>query len=82
MSLPPFVPDFRDLANCDPVPERTANHVTMVRTPPTFYFRNLHTLKKQTHFFLQTVEVWSNSSSTDVCRCGPQTSLKKQTTPY
>ncbi|KAJ0545821.1 putative small GTPase, P-loop containing nucleoside triphosphate hydrolase [Helianthus annuus] len=30
-------------------------------------------VKKQTVFFLQTAEVWSTSSATDVCRCGPQT---------
>ncbi|MFS7995853.1 hypothetical protein Hanom_Chr12g01122941 [Helianthus anomalus] len=28
-------------------------------------------VKKQTIFFLQTVGVWSTSSATDVCRCGP-----------
>ncbi|KAF5820557.1 hypothetical protein HanXRQr2_Chr01g0003561 [Helianthus annuus] len=42
-------------------------------------------LKKQTVFFLQTAEVWSTFSATDVCRCGPQTiyvlPLKKQTAP-
>ncbi|KAJ0556567.1 putative RNA-binding S4 domain-containing protein [Helianthus annuus] len=42
-------------------------------------------IKKQTVFILQTGEVWSTSSATDVCRCGPQTAdvlpLKKQTTP-
>ncbi|MFS7981402.1 hypothetical protein Hanom_Chr10g00950511 [Helianthus anomalus] len=57
---------------------------TTVRTPPPIYFRSLHTLKKQTTF-LQTTEVWSTSSSTDVCGCGPQTAdilpLKKQTAP-
>ncbi|MFS8018185.1 hypothetical protein Hanom_Chr15g01389171 [Helianthus anomalus] len=41
--------------------------------------------KKQTVFFLRTVEVRSTSSGTDVCRRGPQTAdvlpLKKQTTP-
>ncbi|MFS7961156.1 hypothetical protein Hanom_Chr08g00711491 [Helianthus anomalus] len=30
-------------------------------------------VKKQTVFFLLTAEVWSTSSATDVCRCGPQT---------
>ncbi|KAJ0599855.1 hypothetical protein HanRHA438_Chr03g0111731 [Helianthus annuus] len=29
-------------------------------------------VKKQTVFFLHTAEVWSNSSATDVCRCGPR----------
>ncbi|KAL4592425.1 hypothetical protein LXL04_005419 [Taraxacum kok-saghyz] len=42
-------------------------------------------VKKQTVFFLQTGDVWSTSSSADVCRCGPQTAdvltLKKQTEP-
>ncbi|MFS8023870.1 hypothetical protein Hanom_Chr16g01456581 [Helianthus anomalus] len=42
-------------------------------------------VKKQTVFFLQTAEIWSTFSATDVCRCGPQTAdvlpLKKQTTP-
>ncbi|MFS7927569.1 hypothetical protein Hanom_Chr04g00310701 [Helianthus anomalus] len=43
-------------------------------------------VKKQTVLFLQTVEVWSTSSATDVCRCGPHTLdvlplKKKQTTP-
>ncbi|KAF5791518.1 hypothetical protein HanRHA438_Chr09g0407541 [Helianthus annuus] len=43
-------------------------------------------VKKQTVLFLQTAEVWSTSSATDVCRCGPQTAdilpLKKQASPY
>ncbi|KAJ0447673.1 hypothetical protein HanRHA438_Chr17g0814761 [Helianthus annuus] len=42
-------------------------------------------MRKQTLFFLQTAEVWSTSSATEVCRCGPQTAdilpLKKQTAP-
>ncbi|KAL4589903.1 hypothetical protein LXL04_002815 [Taraxacum kok-saghyz] len=42
-------------------------------------------VKKQTAFLLQSADVWSTSSSTEVCRCGPQTAdvlpLKKQTTP-
>ncbi|MFS8025818.1 hypothetical protein Hanom_Chr16g01479581 [Helianthus anomalus] len=28
-------------------------------------------VKNQTVFFLQTAEVWSTSSATDICRCGP-----------
>ncbi|MFS7888526.1 hypothetical protein Hanom_Chr00s000001g01596241 [Helianthus anomalus] len=48
-------------------------------------FQQLAEVKKQTVFFLQTAEVWSTSSATDVCRCGPQTAdvlpLKKQTAP-
>ncbi|MFS7908534.1 hypothetical protein Hanom_Chr01g00084301 [Helianthus anomalus] len=48
------------------------------------YFNGLQKFKKkQTVFFLQTAEIWSTSSATDVCRCGPQTAdvltLKKQT---
>ncbi|MFS7939831.1 hypothetical protein Hanom_Chr05g00456591 [Helianthus anomalus] len=43
-------------------------------------------LKKQTIFFLQTADVWSTSSATEVCRCVLQTAdvlpLKKQTSPY
>ncbi|MFS7939731.1 hypothetical protein Hanom_Chr05g00455361 [Helianthus anomalus] len=50
-----------------------------------YYVQHLAEVKKQTIFFLQTAEVWSTSSATDVCRCGPQTAdilpLKKQTTP-
>ncbi|KAJ0507829.1 hypothetical protein HanIR_Chr11g0510551 [Helianthus annuus] len=42
-------------------------------------------VKKQIVIFLQTVEVWSTSSGSDVCRCSPQTAdilpLKKQTAP-
>ncbi|MFS7939021.1 hypothetical protein Hanom_Chr05g00446761 [Helianthus anomalus] len=49
-------------------------------------FQQLAEVKKQTVFFLQTVEVWSSSTATDACRCGPRTAdvlpLKKQTTPY
>ncbi|KAL8223927.1 hypothetical protein R6Q57_019402 [Mikania cordata] len=30
-------------------------------------------VKKQTVCFLQTADIWSNSSPADVCRCGPQT---------
>ncbi|MFS7915337.1 hypothetical protein Hanom_Chr02g00164141 [Helianthus anomalus] len=47
-------------------------------------FPELEEVKKQTVFFLQTAEVWSTSSATDVCRCGPRIAdvlpLKKQTT--
>ncbi|KAF5799479.1 hypothetical protein HanXRQr2_Chr07g0304971 [Helianthus annuus] len=50
-----------------------------------FLFQQFVEVKKQTAFFLQTAEVWSTSSATDVCRCGPQTAdvlpLKKQTAP-
>ncbi|MFS7915892.1 hypothetical protein Hanom_Chr02g00170711 [Helianthus anomalus] len=28
---------------------------------------------KKTVFFLQTADIWYNTSATDVCRCGPQT---------
>ncbi|KAL4585682.1 hypothetical protein LXL04_010306 [Taraxacum kok-saghyz] len=42
-------------------------------------------VKKQTVFFLQTADVWSTSSSAEVCRYGLQTAdvlpLKKQTEP-
>ncbi|KAL4590725.1 hypothetical protein LXL04_003666 [Taraxacum kok-saghyz] len=42
-------------------------------------------VKKQTVFFLQTVDVWSTSSAAEACRCGPQTAdllaSKKQTPP-
>ena len=42
-------------------------------------------LKKQTVFFVQTADVWTTSSSAELCRCGPQTAdvltLKKQTAP-
>ncbi|KAM0021793.1 hypothetical protein Hdeb2414_s0024g00654861 [Helianthus debilis subsp. tardiflorus] len=47
-------------------------------------FQQLAEVKKQT-VFLQTAEVFSTSSATDVCRCSPQTAdvlpLKKQTAP-
>ncbi|MFS7985926.1 hypothetical protein Hanom_Chr11g01004391 [Helianthus anomalus] len=36
-----------------------------------FIFQQLAEVKKQTVFFLHTAEVWSTSSATDVCRCGP-----------
>ncbi|MFS8020697.1 hypothetical protein Hanom_Chr16g01418671 [Helianthus anomalus] len=38
-----------------------------------FYIQQFVEVKKQTVFFLQTAEVWSTSSATYVCRCGPQT---------
>ncbi|KAL4554233.1 hypothetical protein LXL04_039633 [Taraxacum kok-saghyz] len=42
-------------------------------------------VKKQTVFFLQTVDVWSTSSAAEDCRCGPQTvdvlASEKQTAP-
>ncbi|KAL4559713.1 hypothetical protein LXL04_031857 [Taraxacum kok-saghyz] len=45
----------------------------------------LQMLKKQTVFFVQTADVWTTSSSAELCRCGPQTAdvltLKKQTAP-
>ncbi|KAL4585851.1 hypothetical protein LXL04_010477 [Taraxacum kok-saghyz] len=47
--------------------------------------RQFADVKKQTVFFLQTADVWSTSSSAEVCRYGPQTAdvlpLKKQTEP-
>ncbi|KAL4587942.1 hypothetical protein LXL04_000819 [Taraxacum kok-saghyz] len=46
---------------------------------------HLQMLKKQTVFLLQTADVWTTSSSAELCRCGPQTAdvlaLKKQTAP-
>ncbi|KAK1407840.1 hypothetical protein QVD17_39467 [Tagetes erecta] len=57
-------------------PSSTTNHrrplppSTTTTTTPV-YFSTLQKLKKQIVFFLQTTEVWSTSSSTDVCRCGP-----------
>ncbi|MFS7954507.1 hypothetical protein Hanom_Chr07g00631291 [Helianthus anomalus] len=66
-------------------PHTTTTTTHRPRLPPSVYFRSLCMLKKQTTFFLKTAEVWSTSSSTDVCRCGPQTAgilpLKKQTAP-
>ncbi|MFS7922221.1 hypothetical protein Hanom_Chr03g00246401 [Helianthus anomalus] len=60
-------------------------HTTTICSPPPAYFRSLHMLKNKQLFFLQTAEVWSTSSSTNVCICGPQTAdilpLKKQTSP-
>ncbi|KAL4555382.1 hypothetical protein LXL04_038000 [Taraxacum kok-saghyz] len=41
--------------------------------------------EKQTVFFLQTADVWTTSSSAELCRYGPQTAdvlpLEKQTEP-
>ncbi|MFS7946163.1 hypothetical protein Hanom_Chr06g00532791 [Helianthus anomalus] len=49
-------------------------------------FQQLAEVKQQIVYFLQTPEVWSTSSATDVCRFGPHIAdilpLKKQTTPW
>ncbi|MFS8034546.1 hypothetical protein Hanom_Chr17g01582431 [Helianthus anomalus] len=51
-----------------------------------FYICYETPLKKQRVFFLQTTDIWSTSSATEVCRCGPQTAevlpQQKQTAPY
>ncbi|MFS8009228.1 hypothetical protein Hanom_Chr14g01282211 [Helianthus anomalus] len=48
-------------------------------------FQQFAEVKNQTVFFLQTTDIWSSTSATDVCRCGPQTAdifpQKKQTAP-
>ncbi|MFS7971779.1 hypothetical protein Hanom_Chr09g00836891 [Helianthus anomalus] len=89
---PPPLPSTIHPHHHRPPPTTIVNHqrptpppsTTTVRTPPPVYLRSLHTVKKQTTFFLQTVEIWSTSSSTDIYRCGLQTAdilpLKKQIT--
>lgn len=36
-------------------------------------FQQFAEVKKQAVFFLQTADIWSSTSATDVCRCGQQT---------
>ncbi|KAL4591907.1 hypothetical protein LXL04_004882 [Taraxacum kok-saghyz] len=46
-----------------------------ISAPPSSFlrFHSLQMLKKQTVFLLQTADVWTTSSSAELCRCGPQT---------
>ncbi|KAL4554834.1 hypothetical protein LXL04_037440 [Taraxacum kok-saghyz] len=71
-----------DISNSDHHWPDSGGPFTLFVSPPTVVIALicrsafqlcLQMLKKQTVFFLQTADVWTTSSSAELCRCSPQT---------